>query len=197
MIFVIVVVWERKYYANVTCHKQQIHQKGRLKLPQADFHPMFSIFFFVINFMSTVFHAVLWQASSAVQVVSIQMRKDVLFVSTEQHLLLENSEFKGKRLSWQPESATEKTTSGSPETCLNATIHPCVSQVHPDRPLADLQLKRHRIWRPNVCDTSGPLSCPVVMNALFVEAVWGHSVGGQLLFLFVLRMTGRQDSLWQ
>lgn len=70
--------------------------------------------------------------------------------------------------------------SGSAEKCLNTTIHLCVSQVHPDRPVEDLQLNRHRIQQPNVSDTSDPLSCPVVMNALFVGAVWGHSVGGQL-----------------
>lgn len=85
-------------------------------------------------------------------------------------------------LSWQSEPTTERTISGSTEKCLNATIHLCVSQVHPDRPVEDLQLNRHRIRHPHVCDTSGPLSCPVAMNALFVKPVWGHSVGGQLFY---------------
>lgn len=56
----------------------------------------------------------------------------------------------------------------------------CVFQVHPDRLVKDLQLNRHRIQQPNICDTSDQPSCLVVMNALFVKPVWGHSVGGQL-----------------
>lgn len=80
--------------------------------------------------------------------------------------------------------------------CLNATtIRRCVFQVHPDGPVKDLQLNRHRIWHPNLCDTSDPLSCPVAVNAVFVEAVWGRRVGGQLLFPFFLRMTAGQDTL--
>lgn len=59
------------------------------------------------------------------------------------------------------------------------------------KPVADLQLNRHRICHPDICDTSDP----VIMNAVFVGAVLGHRVGSQLLFLFFLRMTGKQDGL--
>lgn len=31
-------------------------------------------------------------------------------------------------------------------------------QIHPDRPGADLQLHRYRIWHPNMCDT-GDVPC--------------------------------------
>lgn len=68
----------------------------------------------------------------------------------------------------------------STEKCLNVTIRLSVFQVHPDRPVKDLQLNRHRIQQPNLCDTSDQASCLVIMNALFVKPVWGHSVGGQL-----------------
>lgn len=65
-----------------------------------------------------------------------------------------------------------------------------------------LRCIRERIYS---CTDSGcgDLTCvtqamlPAVLDGGSVGAVWGQSVGGQLLFSFFLRMTGREDRLRQ
>lgn len=177
--------------------RHKLHQKtiwGRYKIfPQSGLHLRFSMLC-LLNINFTL--AVLLQSNSespVVQVVSTQSwRKtdllfyNVLFVTVEQQLLLENVGEKNTCVSLNPPLRKQ-----CQAICLDTTMHPCVSQVHPDRPEEDLQLNRQRICQPNGCDTSDLLSRRVVMNALFVGAVWGHSVGDQLFFLFFLQMAGR------
>lgn len=82
----------------------------------------------------------------------------------------------------------EKTVGCSCDRYANATLCLCLNAP---------SQARSRFTTAQTREMASQAIFPVVLNGGVFVAVWGHSVGGQLLFPFFLRMRGRQDRLWR
>lgn len=116
----------------------------------------------------------------------------ILLLSLEERILLKNCEFKGTQLSWQPELKTEKTMWGSTKKCFNVTSFRCILigqwKIYnwPDTGYSNLiyatpVTNHHVLW----------LWMHYLLNQCGVT-VWEASCSSPFL-----RMTERQDRLWQ